>query len=165
MSLVANMLDMDRNNVSNVVDERDRTNCDNRRIVDMAFWFGITSLIRPISLERIPTGRVLASTKQSLSAATSGHQLQTTQSLQRCPRRYPSDGLAASSSAKVAGAEHGLAPRDQYLFLECSSSSINAPVSRVIERERMWSTYCITGTDYEWVPEYAHESGHKWKRS
>jgi hypothetical protein len=106
----------------------------------MAFWFGITSLIRPISLDRIPTSRILASTKQGLSAATSDHQLQTTESLQACPRRYPSNGLTAFSSAKVAGAEHSLARRDQYLFLECSGNSVNAPVFRVIERERSWST-------------------------
>jgi hypothetical protein len=131
----------------------------------MAFWFGITSLIRPMSLERIPASRILASTKHSLSAATSIHRVQTTESQQACPRRYPSDELAASSSAKVTGAERGLAPRDQYLFLECSGNSVNAPVSRIIERERNWNTYCITGTDYEWVPDSAHESGHKWKRN
>jgi hypothetical protein len=161
------MLDMDHKNVPDVVVEPHRTNCDNFRIVDMAFWFGITSLIRPFTLERIPASRILASTKHSLSAATSDHQLQTTQSLQTCLRRYPSDGLTASSRARVTGAEHGLAPRDQYLFLECSSSSssVNSPVSRAIERQRTWSTYCITGTDFEWVPDSAHESGHKWKRN
>jgi hypothetical protein len=81
MSLAANMLDMDRNNVFDVVVKSHRTNYDNCRVVDMAFWFGITSLIRPISMERIPTIRILASTKQRC-AATSHHQLQTPESLQ-----------------------------------------------------------------------------------
>jgi hypothetical protein len=161
MSLATNMLDMDRNNVCDVIVESDITIY---RVANMAFWFGITSLIRPVSLERIPTSRILASTKQSLCAVTS-HQLQTTESLRTCPRRQPCDGFVASSSAKVAGAEHGLALRDQYLFLKYSGNSIDAPASRAFERERNGSTYCITGTDYEWVPESAHRSDHKWKRS
>jgi hypothetical protein len=134
MSLAANMLDMDRNNVFDVVVKSHRTNYDNCRIVDMAFWFGITSLIRPISMERIPTIRILASTKQRC-AATSHHQLQTPESLQTFHRHQPSDGFAASSGAKAASAEYDLVPGDQYLFLECSDNSANASVSRAIERE------------------------------
>jgi hypothetical protein len=134
MSLAANMLDMDRNNVSDVVVKSHEPNYDNCRIVDMAFWFGITSLIRPISMERIPTSRILASTKQRCTA-TLHHQLQTPESLQIIHRRQPSDGFAASSGAKAASAEYDLAPGDQYLFLACSDHSTNAPVSRAIEKE------------------------------
>lgn len=127
----------------------------------MAFWFGITSMIRPTSVERIPSSFVLASMKQGLSAATSHSQTQTQQT-QLTPQTYsffaPSFGGADSKCNTTL--------RDQYLFLKCSDGRCGASsVSRVVEREPDSGTYCITGTGYEWMPASAQRAGHKWKRS
>ena len=115
----------------------------------MAFWFGVTSMIRPTGLERIPSSFILASMKQGLSAATTKSrepsiqhtappsaacQLQLSE-LVESPR--PSvGGIRATSITK---------PRDQHLYLKCSSDSGGDIVSRFIERERSPSTYVSLG--------------------
>ena len=124
----------------------------------MAFWFGITSMIRPTGLERIPASFVLASMKQGLSATTS---LPQTHPIRRTPQTY------SYFTPNFSGADDmcSTTPRDQYLYLKCSERGGESLVSRALERERDPSTYCITGTKYEWMPESAHRSDHKWKRS
>jgi len=124
----------------------------------MAFWFGITSMIRPTGLERIPASFVLASVKQSLSAATSQSQKQQ---IQRSPQTY----FYFTPNFGGADTVCNTTPRDQYLFLECTGGRGNASVSRAMERERDSSTYCITGTKYECMAASACRAGHKWKRS
>jgi hypothetical protein len=127
-------------------------------LVAMAFWFGITSMIRPTGLERIPSSFVLASMKQGLSvASTQSH----TQQMQRTPQPYS----YFTPSFGGADAMYSITPREQYLFSRRSEHRGGSLVSRVIERERSSSTYCITGTDYEWMPASACGPGHKWKRS
>ena len=124
----------------------------------MAFWFGITSMIQPTGLERIPASFVLASMKQGLSAATSQPR---TQQIQRSSKTYsyftPNFGGLDAMCYTT--------PRDQYLLLKCSDGRGSASVSRAMERKRDSSTYCITGTEYEWMPASAHRAGCKWKQS
>lgn len=134
----------------------------------MAFWFGITSMIRPASVERIPTSFILASMKQGLSAATSQPQTQqaerTPQTSSYRPRYSEPIGPFTPSFGRTDGVCN-TTPRDQYLFLECSNKIGSASVSRAMERELDLSTYCITGTEYEWMPVSAYRPGHKWKQS
>lgn len=127
-------------------------------LIAMAFWFGITSMIRPTGLERISASFVLASMKQGLSAATLELRMQQ---IQRSSQTY------SYFAPNFGGADVmcNTAPRYQYLFLECSSGRGNDLVLRATERERDSSTYCITGTEYEWMPASAHRAGYKWKRS
>lgn len=61
--------------------------------------------------------------------------------------------------------ENVAAPRDQYLFLKCSGDNGDSPVSRAMQKERDWSTYRMTGTEYEWMPELMQHTGHRWKRN
>lgn len=124
-------------------------------LIAMAFWFGITSMIRPASLERIPASFALASMKQGLSAATSQQQIP------RSPQTY------SHSTPNFGGADAlcNSTPRDRYIFLKCRDDRGNALVSRIMERERDSSTYCITGTEYEWMAASAYRAGHRWKRS
>jgi hypothetical protein len=137
-------------------------------LIVMAFWFGVTSMIRPTGLERIPSSFILASMKQGLSAAASQSQTQhsrrTPQPFAYRPRSSEPRGRFTPSFGG-AGTIYNNTPRDRYLFLKCSDDGVNVSVSRVMERGRDSSTYCITGTDYEWMPVSAHRPDHKWKRS
>lgn len=136
----------------------------------MAFWFGITSMIRPAGLERIPSSFILASMKQGLSAATPQPHTQHT-CIERTPRRYPYHPRSSEPIGPCTpnfggtGTLYNTTPRDQYLFLKYSDERGHASVSRAIEREGDSSTYCITGTTYVWMPASAHRPDHKWKRS
>jgi len=134
----------------------------------MAFWFGITAMIRPAGLERIPSSFVFASMGQGLSAATAQS---PTQQIQRkpqnsCHQPRSSEPIGPfTPSFGGTGTTYNATRRDQYLFLECSNKLGNAKVSGAMERERDSSTYCITGTEYEWMPASGHRPDHKWKRS
>ena len=134
----------------------------------MAFWFGITSMIRPTGLERIPSSSILASMKQGLSVATPQSQTQHPQSTtQPFDCRQQSSKSIGPFTPNFGGVDtiYNIVPRDRYLFSKCSERGGNSLVSRTMERERSSSTYCITGTEYEWMSVSAHRTGHKWKRS
>src|ERR1700712_984361 len=106
----------------------------------MAFRFSVTSMIRPTGLERIPSSFIATTQSrrpsiQHAAPPSAAGQLQSSELVE--PVKSSVDGMSAISITK---------PRDQYLYLKCSSDSGGDIVSRVIERERSSSTYCITGT-------------------
>lgn len=131
----------------------------------MAFWFGITSMIRPIGVECIPASRILASTKPAITSLQ--QQSQTQELPQTSFHRKTSSKPAVPFGPCIMGVNAGnfTASIDQYLFLRCSGDHGHSPVSRAMQKERDWSTYCITGTEYEWMPESMQHTGHRWKRS
>lgn len=130
----------------------------------MAFWFGITSMIRPTSLESIPP------TLRHIPALAEGT-LQSRQRNQRSLAVLPhhhrlSDPIYISHpSIRGPNANALTLLRDSYLFLECGGRKLSSPISRIIDQERRSSTYCLTGSEYAWMSESAHQSDQKWEQS
>jgi hypothetical protein len=134
----------------------------------MAFWFGITSMIRPVGLKRIPSSFILAPMKQRLSAATpqsQTHHSQSTPQPFNYQQRWCEPVGPFTSNFGGAGTIYDATMRDRYLFLQCSERGGDSLVSRAMERERGGSTYCITGSEFEWMSVSVHRLKHKWKRS
>lgn len=130
----------------------------------MAFWFGITSMIRPNSLEHIP------STLRHIPALAEG----TLQARRRSPRCL----AALSHHHRLSDPVHIQYPnirgtnvnaltslRNQYLFPECGGHQYSNPVSRMMDQKRHSSTYCLTGSEYAWMSESAHQSRQKWEQN
>lgn len=138
----------------------------------MAFWLGITSLVRPIALERsIPQTRVLALAEQRLSLVRSSQQpsqllLYSPTELRTTPWRLKT--LAHGVRGTDAGCNITLRDRERYRFLECSGRSGERLLLRTsVERLRDTGVYCITGTGYEWMAIGMEDDGRgcKWIRS
>lgn len=144
------------------------SNKPERKTPTMAFWFGITSLVRPIALERsIPQTRVLALAEQRPRTSQQPSQLlYSPTELRTTPWRLKT--LAHGVRGSDAGCNITLRDRERYRFLECSGRRGERLLLRTsVERLRDTGVYCITGTGYEWMAMGMEDDGRgcKWIRS
>lgn len=117
----------------------------------MAFWWGITSMIRSSAPECIPPSRVIAPLTQSLGSSVN--------------RAGALTKYQTSSYARDGGRESDVGIQDGYALQKPNPGDREAKIPRSLHTNPATSTYCLTGTHYEWTQKSDKHMDQQWKQT